>query len=227
MPYQCQTNTAAVSGIVVALWILAITFIQNPKNGAATSINNQGQEYIVYANLYFFSWLNFLAAVYLFGNVIRDNFRYNPKFSQWVLLLCASIVLTATSVAIHEDVCNNAAAVVCERLRYATAVGSLGIIFSGICILSTMFGCINRMVEIGSSALCCIFYFFGVVFLTTANGPASTLGNMYFSTWGGCFCSTVLFIGAAFPNSGVVNGGADNGNGGISDVEQDAVDERI
>lgn len=209
----------AISSLVVALWVVAIAFIQNPKNGAATGINDQGQEYIIYANLYFFSWLNFIAATYLFGNVMRDNFAYNPKFSQWVLLFAASMVLTATSVAVHEDVCEKADQVICGRLKYATSVGSLGIIFTFIAIVSTMMGWMNRILEIGASVLCCVFYFFGVVFLTTAKGPASTLGNMYFSVWGGCFCSFTLLVGAIFPKS---ENGQENEN-----TRETELDERI
>lgn len=152
----------AISGIVVGLWIIAIAFIQNPKNAAATAINNAGQEIIIYANMYFFSWLNFVAAIYLFGNVIRDNFAFNPKFSQWVLLFVASVVLTSTSVALHEDICNKADEVVCGRLKYATAVGALGIVFGLIAIIATMLGYMKRMLEIGCSFLVCVFYFFGV-----------------------------------------------------------------
>jgi len=190
----------ALSSLVVSLWIISISFIQNPRYGAATSIDEDGKEHIIYANLYFFSWLNFIAALYLFGNVLRDNLAYNPKFSQWVLLLATSVVLTATSVAVHDDVCANAEEIICGRLRYALAVGSLGIIFAFIAVISTMMGWINRIMEIGVSCLCCAFYFFGVIFLTTANGPAATLGNMYFSVWGGCFCSFTLLAGAISTN---------------------------
>lgn len=93
---------------------------------------------------------------------MRDNFAYNPKFTQWVLLFSASMVLTATSVAVHDGVCEKAEQVICGRLKYALAVGSLGIIFSFISIVSTMMGCMNRVLEIGSSVLCCVFFFFGV-----------------------------------------------------------------
>jgi len=192
----------AFSAIIVALWVIAITFIQNPKFDAATSINEEGQEVIEYANLYFFSWLNFIAAVYLFGNVIRDNLAYNPKFSLWVLLLAASIVLLSTAVALHDDICQAASETVCGRLRYAVAVGSLGIIFASIAILATMCGYMGKLLEGGSSVMCSIFFFFGVVVLTTADGPANSLGNMYFSVWGGAFCSFALLIGVMFPNRG-------------------------
>ena len=151
-----------MSAIVVALWIIAITFIQNPQNKQATSINDNGQEEIIYANFYFFSWLNFIAALYLFGNVIRDNLSYNPKFSQWVLLFATSVVLCGTAVAVHDDVCAKVTEEVCGRLKYAVAVGSLGIIFSLVSILATMFGYMGKCLEVGSSVLSAIFYFFGV-----------------------------------------------------------------
>lgn len=51
---------------------------------------------------------------------------------------------------------------VCGRISYGLAVGILGIIFSLISILATMVGRMNRMVEVGSSGLIAIFYFFGV-----------------------------------------------------------------
>lgn len=192
----------AISALVVALWVIAITFIQNPKYEAATSINDQGQEVIEYANLYFFSWLNFVAAVYLFGNIIRDNLAYNPKFSQWVLLLAASVVLLSTSVALHDDICDLASETVCGRLKYAVSVGSVGLILASISILATMCGYMGKLLEVVSSVLCSVFFFFGVVVLTTADGPANSMGNMYFSVWGGTFCSFALLIGCLFPNRG-------------------------
>lgn len=209
-------NTGAA--IVVALWVVAIAFIQSPNNGFATDINNIGQEVIIYANLYFFSWLNFIAAVYLFGNVIKDNLAYNPKFSQWVLLFASSVVLTATSIALHSDICAAAAETTCERVKYAIGVGIVGIVLSLVSILATMFGYMGRMLEIGSSVLSAVLYFFGVVFLTSADGPASTMGNMYFSVWGGCFVSFALLIGVLFPNAGRRND--ENNNGGTTSGQQ-------
>lgn len=193
---------SVVSGLVLVLWIFAISFIQDPKYGAATDVNDAGQEIIIYANLFLFSWLNFVVAIYLFGNLLRDSFSFNEKFSQWVLLLVASVVLTATSVSLRGDICEKAGENACGRIKYALAVGALGIVFSLISILTTMFGFTRKALDIGTSALVSIFYFFGVVTLTSSSGPASTFGNMYFSLWAGCFCAVTLFIRAAFPNRG-------------------------
>lgn len=151
-----------VSGLVLVLWIFAISFIQDPKYGAATDVNDAGQEIIIYANLFLFSWLNFVVAIYLFGNLLRDSFSFNEKFSQWVLLLVASVVLTATSVSLRGDICEKAGENACGRIKYALAVGALGIVFSLISILTTMFGFTRKALDIGTSALVSIFYFFGV-----------------------------------------------------------------
>merc|ERR1712165_35850 len=112
------------------------------------------------------------------------------------------IVLLSTAVALHDDICLVASKIVCGRLKYAVAVGSLGIIFASVAILATMCGYMGKLLEGGSSVMCSIFYFFGVVVLTTADGPANSLGNMYFSVWGGAFCSFALLIGVIFPNRG-------------------------
>ncbi len=65
-------------------------------------------------------------------------------------------------MAVHDDVCEKAEEVVCGRLRYAVAVGALGIAFSLVSILATMFGFMGKWLEIGSSVLSAIFFFFGV-----------------------------------------------------------------
>mmetsp|Transcript_17801 Transcript_17801/g.21771 ORF Transcript_17801/g.21771 Transcript_17801/m.21771 type:complete len:285 (+) Transcript_17801:192-1046(+) len=212
-----------VSAIVVSLWIVAIAFIQSPRNGFATDIDEEsGQEIIIYANLYFFSWLNFIAAVYLFGNVIRDNLAYNPKFSQWVLLFASSVVLTATSIALHGDICAAALQTTCQRVKYAVGVGIMGIILSSVSILATMFGYMGKILEVGGSVLSAVLYFVGVVILTSAAGPASTMGNMYFSVWGGCFCSFALLVSVLLPNRG-----SQNNEQSANQHQSHAVDEEI
>ncbi len=71
-------------------------------------------------------------------------------------------MLCGTATAVHDDVCKLAGEVVCGRLRYALAVGGVGIALSLISILATMFGYMGKWLEIGSSVLCAVFYFFGV-----------------------------------------------------------------
>jgi len=121
-----------IAAITMALWVIAIAFVQNPQNGIATAVV-QNNEMILYANLYFFSWLTFIASVYTVGVTFRDNFQFGPKFSQWVLLFTASIVLLCTSISIRGEICANDNGdndKACSRTKYAIGVGALGIVIS-------------------------------------------------------------------------------------------------
>lgn len=208
----------AVAAILLALWVISIAFIQSPANGFATAIVN-GQEIILYANLYFFSWLTFLITVYLVGTSFRDNFQFGPKFSQWTLLFTSSIILLATAVSLREEICQAKDETTCERTKYAVAIGGIGIAMSAIAVIASVFGIMIRMLELAITFLCTVLYFFGVVFLTSASGPASSMGNMYFSVWGGCFVSFMLMLGNILPNneSEIEDEGGHGGNPGMDE----------
>jgi len=202
-----------IAAITMALWVIAIAFVQNPQNGIATAVV-QNNEMILYANLYFFSWLTFIASVYTVGVTFRDNFQFGPKFSQWVLLFTASIVLLCTSISIRGEICANDNGdndKACSRTKYAIGVGALGIVISLISVVASMMDKMGRNLEILTTFLATILYFVGVVLLTSASGPASAMGNMYFSCWGGCFVSFNLLIGTLFP--GRRGNGDSNGDG--------------
>lgn len=192
-----------VASFVMALWIVAISFIQNPQNNIATSISGNN-EVISYANLYFFSWLTFLASVFTVGVTFRDNFHFGPKFNQWMLLFTASTILASTSVNLRNPICDNdQGSMACDRTKYAIGIGAIGIAFSIIAVFASVMDRISGLLELTLTGLSTVLYFFGVVFLTSVSGPASTMGNMYFSVWGGCFCSFMLLLGTLFPEGSV------------------------
>lgn len=59
---------------------------------------------------------------------------------------------------------------------------------------------------------------YNTVVLTSADGPANTMGNMYFSVWGGTFCAFSLVIGILFPNrGGSQDDGIDHTHNGVDD----------
>ena len=187
--------------IIMVLWVIAIAFIQNPANSIATSIVN-GTEQINYANLYFFSWLTFLAAIYTVGVTFRDNFHFGPQFGKWMLLFTASVVLMSTAISSRGAICEAfQGQLQCDRVKYAVAVGAVGLCISAIAVLMSVCDKMSKAVELLATGLSTILYFFGVIFLTSASGPAKVMGNMYFSLWGGCFVSFVLLIGSLFPGS--------------------------
>lgn len=193
-----------LAALTMGLWVVAIAFIQNPQNAIATTIS-QNNEMILYANLYFFSWGTFLAAVFTVGVTFRDNFQFGPKFNQWMMLFTASVVLMATSVNIRSEVCaGEGDSTACSRTKYAIGVGAIGVLFSFIAVFASIMDRISGLLELALTSLSTVLYAFGVIFLTSASGPASTMGNMYFSVWSGCFVSLMLLVGTLFP-SGSVN----------------------
>jgi hypothetical protein len=212
LSHDSLNRYSVIAIICLSVWVIAIAFIQNPKNGMATVIvgtfsENEEESRLVgasesinSANLYFFSWLTFLTTVYISGVTFQDNFRFGPKFSQWVLLLTASVILMSTSISIREDICSNTD-LTCERTQYAVAVGAIGTVISFLSVVASVMDVMGRVTEIAATVLSTILYFFGVIFLTSASGPASALGNMYFSVWGGCVVSFVLLVGVIFPKS--------------------------
>jgi len=89
---------------------------------------------------------------------------------------------------------------------------------SAIAVLASIFGLMVRMLELAITGLITILYFFGVVFLTSASGPGSSMGNIYFSVWGGCFVSFMLMLGNILPQNESeieeVGGNGSSGGGG-------------
>lgn len=173
---------------------------------------------IISANLYLFSWMAFLSSVYTAGIAWRDNLRFGKKFNQWVLLFTASIVLMCTSISLKSDICSQGSEITCTRAQYAIAVGAIGVGLSGLAVLLSVFDYLGYIFELIFTFLASILYLFGVMFLTSSSGPASSMGNMYFSVWGGAFVSFKMLIGVIMPNQR-----SQNDNQGVVVDEQEDV----
>lgn len=186
----------AISGLILILWFVAIIILQNPKNEMSTIITGAGIEEIKYANLYFFGWLTFFSSVFLIASVFRDTAKFDAKLLTWSLLFFTSIVLFGTAVNLKKDICAYNPGKMCTRTDFAIAIGVIVSLMSatGAACLVCMKDRLKPMVDLVLSFLSAIMYFFGVTILTSASGPASTLGTLYFSTWAGAALSYLLFI---------------------------------
>lgn len=192
-----ENTTAAIT---LMLWAVAIAFIQTPANEFAVAFSAEGKEYIVYANLYFSSWLTFLLTVYLFGSCFEDIFEFGSKLSQWILIFTMSIILLSSSIALKGVICDTADnETICSRTTYATLLGGCGIGISAIAVVLSTIQIMKKTTESVLVVISALMYFFGVVLLTSSNGPASTIGNMYFAVWGGCFISLIMALGFFMP----------------------------
>merc|ERR1719157_50750 len=89
--------------IPLALWIVGTVFIQNPYNSFASNVEDDGNESIEFANLFFFSWIVLFSNTYLVGSIFRDYGSYDPQISGWLLLCMSSVVLMGMAATLKVD----------------------------------------------------------------------------------------------------------------------------
>ena len=171
----------------------------NPSNNIAVS--GMGQGVIRNSNLYFFSWISFACVLYITGDCFQEisgrQFKtvVSEKNTKWCGLFADSIVVLAAASMIHSDLgCTNSGWDVCMRTNYAVALGVLGVVFSASAFVAIAMGKSNVKIESIIAAVMFVMYTFGVGFITFGSGPATTLGNLYFSTWIGFAISLFLLL---------------------------------
>lgn len=192
-------NNMMESGVVIfllILWTVCIGLIQDPRYEMATFML-QGGEDILYANLFLSSWAAYLVILFIVGSIFQGSHdatrAFNPKTNAWFLLLFASIVLLSVCAAVRPGICENDYST-CDPTRYGIGVGALGILFALTAIGMVITNCVSATAEIIISLFSTTLYFFGVVFLTTTEGPGTKFGNIYFATWGGAGVSFNIFF---------------------------------
>ena len=193
-----------IEGIVgvelLALWSAAIAIIQNPKNLLATVANiSTKSENIKNANLYFFSWASFLSVVFVCASLAQQvklfDVRTIPqKLLSWYLLLVSSVVVLGTSSNVVKDACAINDELLCNRTRYATSIGVIVAFLSLLQISMSHIGKHSKWMEMSFSVIALVLFSVGVGYITAADGPGSTIGNLFFSTW----ISFILSVTLAF-----------------------------
>jgi len=177
------------------LWVVAAVVIQDPENNIATTISSTGVENIQEANLYFFVWFALFSNVYLIGSFFRNYKTYNLRVLGWISLLAGSLILLGVSSHLKEGICNTEDEVLCFRIKYAMVSSTFT---SGISLITSVLSCFSKISTRWGLLLAspvAAAYAFGVVVLTSTNGPGHTLGTIYFTIWIGSGISCLLLIG--------------------------------
>lgn len=182
--------------IPLSLWIVGTVFIQNPYNSFASNVDPEdGNEAIEFANLFFFSWIVLFSNTYLVGSIFRDYGSYDPQISGWLILFTSSVVLMGMGATLRMDICENNEPITCRRNNFAIAIGSIVGILSFVAIVLVACSKMGAVSYLLISFISSVLFISGVIFLTAADGPATALGTMYFSTWAGAAVSSLLFVG--------------------------------
>lgn len=181
-----------------AIWVLAIMYIVDPMNSLAMGVLSEsgkdfkeGQEIILNANLFFFSWLSFLVGVYIVVSIIREKAEIGGSVTQWYFILISACILTANfntlDVACNDEVMNT-----CSGTQVAIGVGAVNMVTSMVVIFMVFLKKGGSIMQLIASSLTFVTYLAGVAFLTSASGPARIMGNTYFAVWGGFGLSAKL-----------------------------------
>lgn len=205
----------AITITTAILWIISIAYIQNPNNAIATQVLNiknndafkDGQELILNANLYFFSWLSLACAINQVSSIFKDrNSVSDQRFTYWFILVFFSLVLIVNNTNGLSTACGNednpdqddGSGNTCARNRYAIGVGCVGLILGVVVIGMALCARNSFCVHLVCSFVLVILYFFGVALLTSASGPARMMGNTYFAVWGGFGVSSMTLYDLLF-----------------------------
>jgi hypothetical protein len=117
------------------------------------------------------------------------------RLTLWGGFLACQLVVMGASANIFDKDCANldTSSAFCKRTKYGIALGAIGTTFALVVVAMKMLTSIAPFVVEGALALIlCIMNGFGVAFLTSAQGPGSPIGNLYYFSWLSWFSSFML-----------------------------------
>jgi len=191
--------------VLVGFWAGGLPVIMDPDNRiAAASIGLVGGVTgIVNSNLYFASWICLGQSMWILGHFLQEKANKDfvndttTKTAKWYGLMAFSIVLIASCSKYHKN--NNCGDTFfkdtdqCTRNKFGISLGALGITIGIAMALLTAKGTLAVMYELIVSTVSLILFTFGVGYMTFGSGPATTIGNQYFSIWLAFICCVSLF----------------------------------
>lgn len=197
-----------VALIIVGLWAGTLPVIMDPSNGLGQMyVGKSGssvadyQSTISNANLFFTSWGCAVCALSVLAQYIRERLGGQEAggmgyTSKWYFLMLASVIVIIESMRFKNQVCSiegGTSQVTCARNTYGLATGIVGLIISFLISTFSSFGKDSALITTGSSFLMALLYTICAGLLTFENGPATYVGNHYFSAWAGFFTSFIIF----------------------------------
>ncbi|KAL7539600.1 hypothetical protein ACHAXR_009434 [Thalassiosira sp. AJA248-18] len=197
-----------VALILVGLWAGALPVIMDPSNGLAQMyVGKSGSEVADYqatisnANLYFTSWGAGVCALIVLSMYIRERLGGGGGMgmgytSKWYLLMLASVIVVIESMRFKNQVCAIEAGtedVTCGRNVYGLATGCIGLVVSFLISLFSSLGRDSALITTIAGFVMAVLYTICAGLLTFDNGPATYVGNHYFSAWAGFFISFAVF----------------------------------
>jgi len=208
--------------LLAAFWSATVSVVANAATGLA--VDTAKDNTIVNGNLYYFSWAGFVTSILLVVSYLRGVFGVDvygevknraARLTLWAGFLACQLVVMGASANILDKDCsgygdgNNTS--YCRRTKFGISVGAIGTSFALMVVAMKMLTTVSPLVVEGGLALfLCIMNGFGVAFLTSAEGPGSPIGNLYYFSWLSWLCSFMLIASVYDDYQG--DGGSSSGN---------------
>jgi len=189
--------------VLTAFWAATVSIVSDARNGLAVDDNDGA---VTNGNLYYFSWAGFVCSVMLIVSYLRGVFNVDvpgeirnrsARLTTWSAALAAQLIVMGASANIFDQHCAPMTEFVtssyCTRTEFGIAVGAIGTI-SALAVVGMKIAtssCPFIMESICAGVLVTVDAF-GVAFLTSAKGPGSALGNLYYFSWISLLCATSL-----------------------------------
>ncbi|KAL3768885.1 hypothetical protein ACHAWO_010599 [Cyclotella atomus] len=226
-----------VSLLLVGLWAATLPIVMDPSNGLGQMyVGKSGssvadyQSTISNANLYFTAWGCAVCALSVMAQYIRERLGgagtgmgYTAK---WYFLMLASVIVIIESMRFKNQVCSiegGTSQVTCARNTYGLITGIVGLLISFLISTFSSFGKDSALITTASSFLMAVLYTICAGLLTFENGPATYVGNHYFSAWAGFFISFIIFGSVMKEFLGVGAAAPAAASSAESDVEMDRI----
>merc|ERR1719253_2324241 len=116
--------------------------------------------------------------------------------SKWYLLMVASVIVIIESMRFQKQVCTLEGGTekqTCARNTYGLITGIIGLVISFLISLFSSLGKDSALITTVAGFIMAVLYTICAGLLTFENGPATYVGNHYFSAWAGFFVSFAVF----------------------------------
>ncbi|VEU41198.1 unnamed protein product [Pseudo-nitzschia multistriata] len=194
-----------ITVVLAAFWSATVAVVANAATGLAVDASMDNT--IVNGNLYYFSWAGFVTSILLIIEYLRGVFGVDvygtvrnraARLTLWAGLLACQLVVLGASANIFDTDCTDfngyaPESAYCKRTKYGLSLGVIGTLFSLVIVAMKMLTTVAPVVVEGVLAfVLCIMNGCGVAFLTSAEGPGSPIGNLYYFSWFSWLVSFVL-----------------------------------
>jgi hypothetical protein len=231
--------------VLTAFWAATVSIVTNASNGLGVSEDASNQ--VLNGNLYYFSWAGFVTAIILLVNFLRSAFGVDlvgevrnraARLTLWAAMLASSMVVMGSSARVLNEDCSpndNFSDGYCKRTKFALSLGVIGLILSMVVVgMKMLTSTAPFMVEFAIAIVLTTMNAFGVAYITSAKGPGSAIGNLYYFAWISFLCAAFLgaecfnqFTGRNAASTGAETNGTNGDTTKDNDVPVETFDEQI